>query len=55
MDFIGRDPGRNHFYISLWKSATRIMGCAFGLFGMLEVLAGLFLLAEIFGIVEEIA
>ena len=54
MQFLGRDPGRRHFVLSLWKSAIRIVGCFFGVFGMIEVFAGSFLLAEIIGIAEEI-
>ena len=49
------DVSKKHFYISLVKSATRILGCvvalATGSWGWLAV--GL-LVAEILGIVEEL-
>ena len=48
------DPSKKHFYISLAKSAVRIIGCIFLIQGNV-VLAGFFLLgAEGLGIVEEL-
>ena len=50
-----KDPGLKHFYISLIKSGLRITGCVAVLFGAsIMWLPGLFLAAEILGIVEEL-
>lgn len=48
------DPSKKHFYISLVKSALRILGCiAVLLGGGIIYLASAFLLAELLGIAEE--
>jgi hypothetical protein len=48
------DPSKKHFYISLAKSAVRVIGCVFLIQGNF-VLAGFFLLgAEGLGIAEEL-
>lgn len=50
-----KDPGLKHFYISLVKSGLRIAGCAAVLLGAnIMWLPGLFLVAELLGIVEEL-
>jgi len=47
---------KGHFYTSLAKSAIRIFSCMMsGLTGKVGVLAIGFLIAELLGIVEEIA
>ncbi len=49
-----KDPGKGHFYVSLAKSAIRIVGCVFLIQGNF-VIAGLMLLgAEGLGICEEL-
>ena len=53
----GKDPGKGHFYISLTKSAIRILGCTLLILSGIKIIgiAGMLLLgAEILGIVEEI-
>ena len=48
------DPSKKHFYISLVKSALRIIGCvAVLLGGGIIYLESAFLLAELLGIAEE--
>ena len=48
------DPSKKHFYISLVKSALRILGCIVVLLGGgIIYLASAFLLAELLGIAEE--
>ena len=58
-----RDPGDNHFAVSLVKSVFRIVACGFLIYGgfMLEewgwqiMVAGVgLMLAEVLGIIEEI-
>jgi hypothetical protein len=54
MQIAFRDPGKGHFYMSLAKSAIRIVGCVFLIQGNF-VVAGLMLLgAEGLGIAEEL-
>ena len=49
------DVSRKHFYISLVKSATRIVGCVVALFtGSIVWLASGLLVAELLGIAEEL-
>lgn len=43
-----------HFYISLFKSGIRILGCAFLMFGNVFVGGFLFFIAECFGVIEEL-
>lgn len=51
---VNKDPGKRHFYVSMAKSAVRIIGCVFLIQGNF-VIAGLMLLgAEGLGIVEEL-
>ena len=50
-----RDTSRGHFYVSLFKSATRIAAGLFLIWPGSLVLAGAFLIAaEVLGVVEEI-
>ena len=50
---VGRDPGKKHFYISMIKSVIRI-GAGVALFAsQIQLAAGLFIVAEVLGIVEE--
>lgn len=58
--YIGKDPGRKHFYMSIIKSIIRIVGsmaligAGVGLGSNVLVIAGVcFLIAEAFGILEE--
>lgn len=55
MEIQPKDPSLGHFYVSLFKSATRIAAGLFLIWPGSLVLAGAFLiLAEILGIVEEL-
>lgn len=50
-----KDPGRGHFYVSLFKSVTRIAAGISLIWAESIMLAGIFLIAaEILGILEEI-
>ncbi len=50
-----RDTSRGHFYVSLFKSATRIAAGMFLIWPGSLVLAGAFLIAaEVLGVVEEV-
>lgn len=57
----GKDPGAGHFYLSLVKSGFRIVGSVlFIILGfvanepLLSYGAGMFLIAEVLGIAEEL-
>lgn len=55
MDIQPKDTSRGHFYVSLFKSATRIAAGIAMVWPQSIVLAGIFIIAaEILGIVEEI-
>ena len=55
MQFLGRDPGEKHFAVSIIKSSIRLLGCALSIaFQSVSILAVSFLVAELFGIYEEI-
>lgn len=54
MDVQPKDTSRGHFYASLVKSAMRIAAGAFLCYGLLLHAGGLLILAEIFGIAEEL-
>lgn len=43
-----------HKYISFVKSAIRIVGAMFLFFGMLPAAAGMLIVAELLGIIEEL-
>ena len=50
-----QDPSRGHFYVSLFKSATRITAGLFLIWPGNIMLAGIFLIAaEVLGVVEEV-
>lgn len=53
-----KDPGKKHFYLSLFKSAVRIGACGYACYYSwdvaLQVMAGGLLLAELIGIAEEL-
>jgi hypothetical protein len=49
-----QDPSRGHFYVSLVKSALRIIAGVFLINGNLLVAGSLLIIAEMLGIVEEI-
>jgi len=57
MEINSKDPGKGHFYVSIFKSILRIGAC-YGLWLtgdiMLQAVGVLFALAEVLGIVEEI-
>ena len=49
-----KDPSKGHFYISIVKSFIRIAaGVALCLYG-LPIVGGLFIVAEVLGILEEL-
>jgi len=55
MEIQPKDTSKGHFYVSLFKSATRIAAGLFLIWPQSIVLAGLFLIAaEVLGIVEEL-
>lgn len=43
----------NHFQLSLIKSALRILGCVYLIFGCTTMFAIIFIFAEVLGILEE--
>ena len=49
-----KDPSRGHFYVSLAKSALRIVAGIFLIDGNLQVAGSLLILAEGLGIIEEL-
>ena len=49
-----KDPRRGHFYVSLAKSALRIVAGVFLINGNLFVAGSLLILAEGLGVVEEL-
>jgi hypothetical protein len=57
MEINSKDPGKGHFYVSIFKSILRIGAC-YGLWLtgdiMLQAVGVLFALAEVLGIVEEV-
>tara|TARA_B110000305_G_scaffold52144_1_gene57052 strand:+ start:564 stop:848 length:285 start_codon:yes stop_codon:yes gene_type:complete len=55
MEVANKDPGKGHFYVSLVKSAVRIIGCAVAAYtGSVILLAVSLAVAELIGIVEEL-
>ena len=55
MEIQPKDTSRGHFYVSLFKSATRIAAGMFLIWPGSLILAGAFLIAaEVLGIVEEL-
>ena len=49
-----RDPSDRHFFVSLAKSAVRILAGVALIYGALLVAGGLLIAAEILGIAEEL-
>lgn len=49
-----KDPSRGHFYVSILKSAVRIVAGAALIMGSFVIAGGLLILAEILGVVEEL-
>ena len=54
MDIQPKDPSRGHFYVSLVKSAFRIIAGACLITGNLYWAGALIVTAEVLGIVEEL-
>jgi hypothetical protein len=54
MNIQPQDPSNGHFFVSLAKSAIRILAGVSLLYGALLIAGGLLIVAEILGIVEEI-
>ena len=54
MEVQPKDTSRGHFYVSIVKSAVRIAAGAALIMGSLVICGALLILAEIFGIVEEV-
>lgn len=51
---VNKDPGKKHFYFSMFKSGLRIAGCVGFMAGMsFGVFVMAFLIAEVIGIIEE--
>ena len=53
MEIQPKDTSRGHFYVSLVKSALRIIAGVFLIDGNLLVAGSLLILAEVLGIIEE--
>lgn len=54
MNIQPRDPSEGHFFVSLGKSAIRILAGAAIIYGSLVIGGALLIVAEVLGIVEEI-
>jgi hypothetical protein len=54
MNIQPQDPSNGHFFVSLAKSAIRILAGVSLLYGALLIAGSLFIVAEILGIVEEL-
>jgi len=54
MEIQPKDTSQGHFYVSLVKSALRIAAGSALIIGMIDVGGGLFIVAELLGILEEI-
>ena len=54
MEVQPKDTSKGHFYVSLTKSAIRIMAGGTLMFGHLYIAGSLLILAEILGVVEEL-
>ena len=54
MNIQPQDPSNGHFFVSLAKSAIRILAGVSLLYGALLIAGGLLIVAEILGIVEEL-
>jgi hypothetical protein len=49
-----KDPGMGHFYVSMIKSALRIIAGGSLIFGLIMTAGILFVIAELLGILEEL-
>ena len=49
-----RDPSEGHFFVSLGKSAIRILAGVAIIYGSLVIGGALLIVAEVLGIVEEL-
>jgi hypothetical protein len=54
MNIQPRDTSEGHFFVSLAKSAIRILAGVSLIYGSLLIAGGLLIVAEILGIVEEL-
>jgi hypothetical protein len=54
MNIQPQDPSNGHFFVSLAKSAIRILAGVSLIYGALLIAGSLFIVAEILGIVEEL-
>ena len=54
MNIQPQDPSNGHFFVSLAKSAIRILAGVSLLYGALLIAGGLLIVAEVLGIVEEL-
>lgn len=54
MEIQPKDPSRNHFYVSIIKSVTRVHAGLALIMGMFITAGVLLIVAEILGIVEEL-
>jgi hypothetical protein len=55
MELEPRDPSARHFKISMVKSVIRIFAALCLCYGMLAHAGGLLIIAEVFGILEELS
>lgn len=54
IEIAAKDPGKGHFYVSLIKSAVRLVGCLVAAYtGSIVTLAVFLAVAEFIGIAEE--
>lgn len=51
---VNKDPGKRHFYISMLKSAVRIIAGGALVIGAWQTAGCLFIAAELLGIMEEL-
>jgi hypothetical protein len=54
MNIQPQDPSQRHFFVSLAKSAIRILAGVALIYGSLVICGALLIVAEVLGIVEEI-
>jgi hypothetical protein len=56
MTVAAKDPGKGHFYVSMVKSALRLLasGMLMGVGGYVAIAGMILALAEVLGIVEEL-
>ena len=54
MEIQPRDPSNGHFFVSLAKSAIRILAGVSLLYGAILIAGGLLIAAEVLGIIEEL-